>query len=283
MAADEERHASDLTAAHAGGDRGRLVPAVLGPERGCRQAIPDQGDAGEQHIVVAARHERIQHHEQQGQPEVGHGIHGDRADARVGPQPTGRPADLAAAVDTEQTWTTITLTRYGVTTTVHTALIDCLWHGSLGHTPVHVVLVREVSSTKPYDIAVVTTDRTATPVQVVERYADRWAIEQAIKDSKDLLGAGDAQNRLPAAVERTVPFGMLTLTILTLWYHHAGTAREDLAARLAAAPWYRHKRHIAVLDMLIAFRRSRITATTASQATPELNDHPALAKRTTAA
>ena len=37
-----------------------------------------------------------------------------------------------------------------------------------------------------------------------------------------------------SAVERTVPFGMLTLTILTCWYHHAGTAGDDLAARLAA-------------------------------------------------
>ena len=66
---------------------------------------------------------------------------------------------------------------------------------------------------------------------------------------------------------RTVPFMMLTQTILTLWYHHAGTAADDVHTRRSHAPWYRHKRHIAVLDMLIAFRRNRITAITAGQST----------------
>jgi hypothetical protein len=191
----------------------------------------------------------------------------------------GRPADLAAVA----TWTESTVTRYGHTSTVATATIACLWHGSLGYTPVHVVLVRDAASSKGYDIALVTTDLTAGVAAIVERYADRWSIEQAIKDGKDLLGVGDAQNRLQPAVERTVPFGMLTLTVLTCWYHHTGTTGDDLAARLAAAPWYRHKQHIAVLDMLIAFRRARITTITAGQTTPELNDHHTPTRRSTAA
>jgi hypothetical protein len=184
----------------------------------------------------------------------------------------GKPADLAAAA----TWVTTTVKRYGHTDAVQVAVIACLWHGSLRYTPVHVVLVRDLHTTKPYDIALVTTDTTAaTAAAIVERYADRWSIEQAIKDGKDLLGAGDAQNRLQAAVERTLPFAMLTLTILTLWYHHTGDANHDLAARLAQAPWYRHKRHIAVTDMIIAFRRARITGITAGQEAPHLNDHDA--------
>ena len=147
----------------------------------------------------------------------------------------------------------------------------------------NVILIRDPASTTTYDIALVTTDLTATAEQVIARYADRWSIEQAIKDGKDLLGVGDAQNRLQTAVERTVPFTMLTLTILTCWYHQAGHAADDLAARRAGAPWYRHKQHIAVTDMLIAFRRTRITAITAGQTTPHLNDHTAPARRSTAA
>ncbi|MGH3158535.1 MAG: hypothetical protein ACRDNF_18450 [Streptosporangiaceae bacterium] len=42
-------------------------------------------------------------------------------------------------------------------------------------------------------------------------------LAQAIKDGKQLLGAGDAQDRLPAAVERTTPLGLANLTILVLW------------------------------------------------------------------
>lgn len=191
----------------------------------------------------------------------------------------GTPADLAKTA----TWTKLTVNRYGHNDTVRIAVIACLWHGSLRHTPVHVILVRDPASTKPYDIALVTTDTTATAAAIVERYADRWSIEQAIKDGKDLLGAGDAQNRLQAAVERTLPFAMLNLTILTLWYHHTGDANDDLAARLAQAPWYRHKRHIAVTDMLTAFRKARITAVTAGQNTPRINDHEALTRRNPAA
>jgi SRSO17 transposase len=191
----------------------------------------------------------------------------------------GTPADLAAAAP----WQRLSVTRYAHTDTVEVAVITCLWWGSLRSTPVRVVLVRDSDSATAYDIALVTTDTTADPATIITRYADRWSIEQAIKDGKDLLGAGQAQNRLPAAVERTVPFTMLTLTILTCWYHHAGHTAQDLTARLAGAPWYRHKRHIAVTDMLIAFRRTRITAITAGQTTPQLNDHDAHTGRPSAA
>ena len=70
------------------------------------------------------------------------------------------------------------------------AVITCLWHGSLRHIRVHVILVRDPDSAKPYDIALVTTDP-RHPRAIIARYADRWSIEQAIKDGKDLLGAGE--------------------------------------------------------------------------------------------
>ena len=191
----------------------------------------------------------------------------------------GTPAELA----TTATWTQASLTCYGQIATVQLAVITGLWHGSLGQLPVQVVLVRSIASAKPYDIALVSTELTATATAIVERYADRWSIEQSIKDGKDLLGVGDAHNRLPAAVTRTVPFMMLTQTILTLWYHHAGTAADDVQTRRTHAPWYRHKRHIAVLDMLIAFRRNRITAITHADTAPQETDHGDLTRQTTVA
>lgn len=198
----------------------------------------------------------------------------------------GSPADLAAAVTdgiAPEGWTAMAVSRYGHTVTVDVAVIACLWYGSLRATAVQVILVRDIASPTPYDLALVSTDTTATASVIVQRYADRWAIEQAIKDGKDLLGVGDAHNRLPTAVERTVPFMMLTLTILTLWYHHAGEADADVHTRRLHAPWYRHKRHIAVLDMLIAFRRTRITTITAGPSTLQQNQPDALATRSTVA
>jgi hypothetical protein len=85
-----------------------------------------------------------------------------------------------------------------------------------------VILIRDLDETKPHTLAPATTDPTATGEQIVARHASRWSIEQSIKDGKQLLGAGDAHNRLPAAVERTTPPGLANLTILILWYDHAG-------------------------------------------------------------
>ncbi|MGH2668792.1 MAG: IS701 family transposase [bacterium] len=182
----------------------------------------------------------------------------------------GTCADLAASA----TWRTRSVTRYGKTETVRAATITCLWWGSLHRTPVTVVLVRDTDSTRPYDIALVSTDTSASVETITARYADRWSVEQTIKDSKILIGAGNAANRLRRAVERSVPFAMLGLTILVLWYAGHGTADTDTAAARARAPWNRKKTHVSVDDMLIAFRRTRITAVTAGQAT--LDQYPAM-------
>lgn len=168
----------------------------------------------------------------------------------------GTCADLAATA----AWRTTSVTCYGKTDTVDIATRTCLWWGSLHRTPVTVVLIKKTDSTRPYDIALVSTDAGATPETITARYADRWSVEQTIKDSKLLIGAGDAANRLRLAVQRTLPFAMLGLTILVLWYHQHGTAPHDLAAARTRAPWNRKKTHVSIDDMLIAFRRTRITA-----------------------
>lgn len=191
----------------------------------------------------------------------------------------GTAADMAATT----TWTRTRVTRYGVTEDVDMAVITCLWWGSLHRTPIRVVLVRDTGEARPYTLALATTDMTATGEQIVARYASRWSIEQSIKDGKNLLGAGDAQSRLPAAVERTTPLGLANLTILVLWYDQAGQPAADLGSRRRAAPWYRHKRQVSIEDMIIAFRRSRITEDTAAQDTPALFDETAPTSNLTAA
>ncbi len=191
----------------------------------------------------------------------------------------GTPTEMAATA----AWARTRVTRYGTTQTVDLAVITCLWWGSLHRTPVRAVLVRDLDETKAYTLALATTDLTTPGGQIVARYASRWSIEQSIKDGKDLLGAGDAQNRLPAAVERTTPLGLANLTILVLWYDLAGRPAADLNSRRQAAPWYRHKRYVSVEDMIIAFRRARITGNTAAQDTPALFDAPAPASQATAA
>jgi hypothetical protein len=72
-----------------------------------------------------------------------------------------------------------------------------------------------------------TVDATATPEQVVKRYAVRWSIEPANAVGKQQVGVGQARNRVKNAVERTVPFGMLIQSLVVIWCtlhgHHPTT------------------------------------------------------------
>jgi hypothetical protein len=205
------------------------------------------------------------------------------AGRRGHPRWKGPRLGTAGEVAATATWRKTRVTRYGETGTALLADVRCLWWGSLHRTPVRLVLVRDLDRRRD-DLALVTTDLTASAEQIVERYCARWSIEQAIKDGKDLIGVGDAQNRLQSAVERTVPFMMLTLTILVCWYARFGDAATDLAERRRLARWYRRKKTtISVTDMLIAFRRARITVVDAGQTTPELNNDAPVTRTTTAA
>ncbi len=61
-----------------------------------------------------------------------------------------------------------TVARYGSTATVATAVIRCLWYGAFGAQPVQVVLLRDEATTG-YDIALISTDLTATATEVIAR------------------------------------------------------------------------------------------------------------------
>jgi len=168
------------------------------------------------------------------------------------------PTLAKIATDPATEWTAASVKRYGKTETVTLHSIDCLW-GPLGaETPVRVILVQDPGRPCGYQIALITTDLTSTPTQVVERYADRWPIEVAYEDAKHLFGVGHAQNRTRQAVERTVPFQMLTMTLTILWYALHGHHPDVVAARRACAPWYLSKTNPSTADMLAKLRRTVI-------------------------
>ncbi len=173
-------------------------------------------------------------------------------------------ADLARTA----TFTPTAVHRYGADRTVHTATISCLWYSVFGPQPVTVVLVREAETSRGYDLALVTTQAHATAGQIVERYASRWAVEVAIQDAKQLAGVGQAHNRKPRAVERTVPFGLACLSLAICWYATTGHQPDDVTAHRAHRPWYRTKTNPSTADMLTKLRRVLI-ATRFRPARPE--------------
>jgi hypothetical protein len=175
---------------------------------------------------------------------------------RIGPR-LGTPAQLAATITT---WTPAQVRRSGRTDTVQLADTRCLWYGAYRSRTVRVILLRDRPTSTGHQLALITTDLTSPADAIVERYAARWSIEVAIEDAKQTTGVGQARNRVPAAVARTVPFGLLTQTLTVLWYATTGHHPDDVTTRRDAAPWYTSKTHPAYHDMIIKLRRTLITA-----------------------
>jgi DDE superfamily endonuclease len=181
---------------------------------------------------------------------------GKRGRPRVKGARLGKPAQIAAGA----TWQQVTVTCYGATATMQASVMDALWHGSFGTAPGRLVLVREPGSARPYDLAIFTLDVAASPEAVIERYAWRWPIEPSNAAGKQIMGVGDACNRVSAAVERTVPFGFLVQSLLICWYARYAYDPGDVVRRRLACPWYRTKTEPSTADMLASLRREFLTA-----------------------
>ena len=164
----------------------------------------------------------------------------------------GTPAQLAAATPGRAA----AITRYGKTATVTFHERRCLWPGVFRCRPVRVIVV----AGRGVSLALVTTDAATPAERIIARYASRWAIEVAFCDAKNHTGAGEARNRLPRAVERTVPFALFTQSIVIIWYHLAGHRPAIARERRHQAPWYTTKTCPAYIDMIIKLRRVLIAS-----------------------
>jgi hypothetical protein len=193
-----------------------------------------------------------------------------RANAAVfalAPPPTGRrgrPALKGARLESltrlaaTAVFTPVTVTTAdGRSRVEHVWSITCLWYGPFHTRPVTVMLIRKPDRTEGFDVAIASTDTTASTAELIARYDSRWTIETAHQEAKT-HGVGQARNRVQKAVERTVPFGFLTQTLTIAWYALHGNPDADLHARRRSAPWYRQKATISYTDMIAALRRELI-------------------------
>ena len=65
------------------------------------------------------------------------------------------------------------------------------------------------------------------------------------------MGVGEARNRTRRAVERTVPFGLICFSVVSLWYALHGHAPEDVTSHRTRARWYTTKTEPSFDDMTI--------------------------------
>jgi len=176
---------------------------------------------------------------------------GKRGRPRVKGDRLGTCAQIAASA----AWADAVIHVYGQDTAVQVAVAGALWYGSFKTAPGRVVLVRDPGSGKAYDLGLFTLDTDADPAAIAERYSWRWAIEPSNATGKQILGVGDACNRVEKAVERTVPFGFLIQSLLICGYARCAHDPADIARRRRLCPWYRTKTEPSPADMLARLRR----------------------------
>jgi len=182
------------------------------------------------------------------------------------------PSQRAAHRDAQ--WKRVRVELYGQRPTELLLLSwICLWYTAAGTRPVRIVVTRDPKGVCE-DRAYFSTETSATPEEILQRYAGRWLIEVAFRNAKQLLGLADPQNgfsrgkrtrskqqgpqprgdRGRRAVERTVPFVWTVYGVIVVWYLRSNRWQSDVEAHRKRARWYRSKKTPSYQDMLEALR-----------------------------
>ena len=130
--------------------------------------------------------------------------------------------------------------------------ITCLWYHVCGEVPIRMVIVRDPSG-KEEDDFFFCTDATVQDEQIVQRYYDRWGVEECILEAKQCMGFESTYGWCSKTVNRQAPLAMILVSLVKAWY--AKCAADEPSLLPETMPWYRHKRHPSFLDMLSALRK----------------------------
>jgi len=130
--------------------------------------------------------------------------------------------------------------------------IVCLWYHVCRATPIRLVIVRDPAG-KQKDDFFFCTDAETDEQEIVQRYYDRWGIEEAILESKQHMGFESTRGWCSKTVHRQAPLAMVLTTLVKAWYARCAAEEPSLLPR--GTPWYPSKRRPSFLDMLSALRR----------------------------
>lgn len=157
------------------------------------------------------------------------------------------------ANDSSQPWEPLQFHQFGLHAQLFVKTCQALYYTTAGQRLLTIVLSRDTSGGRP-DSVFYCTNLNLTAREILSTYATRWSIEVTFENSKQLLGFGDAANRLPIAVERTAPMSMILYSLIVLWFHREG----HQFVRFPHRPWYKQKQLPSFADMLSTLRRESL-------------------------
>jgi hypothetical protein len=162
----------------------------------------------------------------------------------------GAPKHLAAR--RKKGWQTVTLLKQGRTVQREILGITCLWYHVCRDKPIRLVIVRDPAGRQEDDF-LFCTDPAVGDEQIVQRFYDRWGVEEGIFEAKQFLGFEDTRGWCSATVNRQAPLAMVLVSLVKAWY--AKAALDEPALLPEAVPWNPGKTRPSFADMLAALRR----------------------------
>lgn len=183
-------------------------------------------------------------------------------DPKYGPR-IASPRDKAKQADRRKNrarrpWKRVSVMAYGKKCRFDVLAFQAVWPKVFGQRPIQVVISR--SKEKGYgEVYLYTTDLTADPAWVVATYTKRTSIEQAFKDSKQVMQIEKPQHWSRRSIQKLAPWVWLMQTLVTLWYLTEGRKLpEAKAARKNLGDWDTEwsLRHMCRLLRRIALRHA---------------------------
>jgi len=160
------------------------------------------------------------------------------------------PAPRNLAARRKRGWQTITVTHQGRQVPRLVLGITCLWYHVCKDRPIRLLIVRDPAGRQNDDF-IFCTDPTIPDQQIVQRFVDRWGVEEAIFEAKQFLGFESARGWCSTTVHHQAPLAMILLSMVKAWFSRAALADPSLLP--ADTPW-RSKTRPSFLDMLAALR-----------------------------
>jgi hypothetical protein len=162
------------------------------------------------------------------------------------------PTPQQIAARRTQGWKTVTVRRQGQTVQREVLGVTCLWYHVCGGVPIRLVIVRDPAGRQKDDFFFCT-DAAAPDEQIVQRYYDRWGVEECILEGKQQMGFETTRGWCSRTVNHQAPVAMVLVTLVKAWY--ARCAVEEPSLLPEPVPWNPFKARPSFADMLSALRR----------------------------
>jgi len=150
-------------------------------------------------------------------------------------------------------WRTVEALVYGKRVKRQVLSVTCLWYHVHKTQPIKLMIVRDPTGQQTDDY-MFCTDPAVSEVEIIERFAARWPIEEAIHDAKQLGGFEQVQGWCPRTVLRQAPMAMILQTLVKAWFLRYGVKAKS--AQPKGTDWAASKDHPSYLDMLATLRKA---------------------------